>query len=129
MQSANTLPDQMGHFGQFGGRFVPETLMPAVHELEREYRAAQADETFAAGLDQVRADAKLMLADELAAAEKRHRGEITRLETEAAESRDAATTSSGTSSTPRGAARSPKPRRSAPPASANPERFSRFRDS
>ena len=48
MQSANTLPDQMGHFGQFGGRFVPETLMPAVHELEREYRAAQADETFQA---------------------------------------------------------------------------------
>ncbi len=45
-----TLPDDKGRFGQFGGRFVPETLMSAVHELEREYRAAQADEEFQAEL-------------------------------------------------------------------------------
>ncbi|HJO83051.1 MAG: tryptophan synthase subunit beta [SAR202 cluster bacterium] len=45
-----TLPDEMGRFGPFGGRFVPETLMTAVHELEREYRAAQADEAFQAEL-------------------------------------------------------------------------------
>jgi|TARA_Y100000310_G_scaffold181241_1_gene181156 tryptophan synthase beta chain len=40
----------MGRFGPFGGRFVPETLMSAVHELDREYRAAQADEEFQAEL-------------------------------------------------------------------------------
>ena len=45
-----TLPDDKGRFGQFGGRFVPETLLSAVHELEREYRAAQADEEFQAEL-------------------------------------------------------------------------------
>ena len=46
MQSSNILPDEKGRFGQFGGRFVPETLMGAVDELEREYRAARADESF-----------------------------------------------------------------------------------
>lgn len=42
------LPDDKGRFGDFGGRFVPETLMSAVEELEREYAAAQADEAFRA---------------------------------------------------------------------------------
>ena len=28
------MPDQKGRFGSFGGRFVPETVMPALHELE-----------------------------------------------------------------------------------------------
>ncbi|MBI5376017.1 MAG: tryptophan synthase subunit beta [Candidatus Schekmanbacteria bacterium] len=32
-----TQPDKTGHFGQFGGKFVPETLMVALEELEREY--------------------------------------------------------------------------------------------
>ena len=41
-----TLPDERGRFGQFGGMFVPETLMGAIHELEAEYRAARADEEF-----------------------------------------------------------------------------------
>ena len=50
MQSSNILPDEKGRFGQFGGRFVPETLMGAVDELEREYRAARADESFQAQL-------------------------------------------------------------------------------
>ena len=31
------LPDATGHFGQFGGRYVPETLMPALIELEEAY--------------------------------------------------------------------------------------------
>jgi len=44
-------PDARGHFGQFGGRFVAETLMPLVLELEREYRRAQADPAFAAEFD------------------------------------------------------------------------------
>jgi len=44
-------PDARGHFGQFGGRYVAETLMPLILELEREYRAAQADPAFGAELD------------------------------------------------------------------------------
>jgi tryptophan synthase beta chain len=39
-------PDERGHFGQFGGRYVAETLMPLVLELEKEYRAAKADPAF-----------------------------------------------------------------------------------
>ena len=39
-------PDERGHFGDYGGRFVAETLMPLVLDLEREYRAAQADPEF-----------------------------------------------------------------------------------
>ena len=40
------LPDRLGHFGEFGGRYVAETLMPALLELELAYRAAQADPLF-----------------------------------------------------------------------------------
>ncbi len=47
-QDTQNLPDERGRFGDFGGRFVPETLMSAVEELEREYIAAQADEEFQA---------------------------------------------------------------------------------
>ncbi len=39
-------PDAHGHFGQFGGRYVAETLMPALLELEQAYREAQADAQF-----------------------------------------------------------------------------------
>jgi len=39
-------PDDKGHFGQFGGRYVAETLMPALLELEEAYRQAQADPEF-----------------------------------------------------------------------------------
>ena len=35
-----------GWFGQFGGRYVPETLIPALEELEAAYAAAQADPAF-----------------------------------------------------------------------------------
>jgi tryptophan synthase beta chain len=44
-------PDARGHFGQFGGRYVAETLMPALLELEAAYRAAQADPAFQAEVD------------------------------------------------------------------------------
>lgn len=43
--SAN-VPDDRGYYGDFGGRFVPETLMPALDELTRAYFAAMADEEF-----------------------------------------------------------------------------------
>ncbi|TVV72814.1 tryptophan synthase subunit beta [Sphingomonas solaris] len=54
MTIANTFraqPDAQGHFGQFGGRYVAETLMPLILELEKEYRRAQADPAFEAELD------------------------------------------------------------------------------
>jgi tryptophan synthase beta chain len=44
-------PDEAGHFGKFGGRFVPETLMPLILDLEREYRAAKRDPAFQAEFD------------------------------------------------------------------------------
>jgi len=40
------LPDQKGHFGLYGGRFVPETLMAPLEELEQAYQAAKADPDF-----------------------------------------------------------------------------------
>lgn len=41
-----TLPDERGHFGIYGGRFVPETLMQAIQDLEMEYKRAKADSSF-----------------------------------------------------------------------------------
>ncbi len=41
-------PDERGHFGQFGGRYVAETLMPLVLELEQEYIRAKSDPAFRA---------------------------------------------------------------------------------
>ncbi len=41
-----SLPDARGHFGAFGGRFVPETLMAPLEELERAYRRARRDRRF-----------------------------------------------------------------------------------
>lgn len=43
-------PDATGHFGPYGGRFVPETLVLALEELEQEYTRAQADPAFRAEL-------------------------------------------------------------------------------
>ena len=51
LNSFRNLPDDRGHFGQFGGRYVAETLMPLVLDLEREYRKAQADPAFQAEFD------------------------------------------------------------------------------
>ena len=46
MRQTQALPDERGRFGQFGGMFIPETLMGAVHELQVEYQEAKADEEF-----------------------------------------------------------------------------------
>jgi tryptophan synthase beta chain len=40
------LPDSRGHFGQFGGKYVAETLMPALFELEKAYKEARRDPAF-----------------------------------------------------------------------------------
>src|SRR5580692_3338403 len=44
--AAEKLPDAQGHFGPYGGRFVPETLMHPLKELEEEYFRAQHDPEF-----------------------------------------------------------------------------------
>jgi len=44
--AAATLPDGLGHFGPYGGRYVPETLMHPLMELEAEYHRAQQDPEF-----------------------------------------------------------------------------------
>ncbi len=49
--SFRTQPDERGHFGQFGGRYVAETLMPLILDLETEYRQAKADPAFQAEFD------------------------------------------------------------------------------
>ncbi|MDZ4735485.1 MAG: tryptophan synthase subunit beta [Rhodospirillaceae bacterium] len=49
MNSLNTFragPDEQGHFGMFGGRFVAETLMPLILDVERAYEAAKIDPDF-----------------------------------------------------------------------------------
>ena len=48
-----TMPDQHGHFGRYGGMFVPETLMAALNELSAEYDKARKDPTFQAELDRL----------------------------------------------------------------------------
>jgi tryptophan synthase beta chain len=44
-------PDERGHFGIYGGRFVAETLMPLILELEKAYAQAKADPKFQAEMD------------------------------------------------------------------------------
>ena len=46
-------PDARGYFGEFGGRYVPETLVEPVEELERAYLAARDDDAFHAELDRL----------------------------------------------------------------------------
>ena len=46
-------PDARGRFGEFGGRFVPETLMHPVEEMEQAYEAARGDPKFQAELDRL----------------------------------------------------------------------------
>ena len=48
---ARSVPDDRGRFGRFGGRYVPETLVPALEELAAAYAAARADASFQAELD------------------------------------------------------------------------------
>ena len=45
------MPDARGYFGSYGGRFVPETIMTALEELERETETAFADPSFHSELE------------------------------------------------------------------------------
>jgi tryptophan synthase beta chain len=51
INSLRSGPDARGHFGDFGGRYVAETLMPLILDLERSYRAAKVDLAFQAQMD------------------------------------------------------------------------------
>lgn len=53
LQNTNkiSMPDERGYYGSFGGRYMPETLMPAVEELAGAYHQAKADPEFARELD------------------------------------------------------------------------------
>lgn len=54
--SLTAMPDAHGHFGPYGGMFVPETLMAALTELAEEYARAKEDPAFCAELDQLLRD-------------------------------------------------------------------------
>ncbi|MGZ4143413.1 MAG: pyridoxal-phosphate dependent enzyme, partial [Actinomycetota bacterium] len=54
MTRVNTDPDAGGHFGRFGGKYVPEALMHALDELETAFDEARADDDFNTELDMLR---------------------------------------------------------------------------
>jgi tryptophan synthase beta chain len=56
LSASGLLPDAAGHFGRFGGRFVPEALIAALDELDAVYRHAMADEAFQAEFDRLLRD-------------------------------------------------------------------------
>lgn len=70
MTKRETLPDRRGYFGAFGGRFVPETLVPALDELTAAYHSLKTDRAFWAEFDRLCRDyagrpTPLYLADSL----------------------------------------------------------------
>jgi tryptophan synthase beta chain len=48
--NSSTVPDALGHFGPYGGRYVPEVLMSPLDELEKAYLEARVDPAFGAEL-------------------------------------------------------------------------------
>ena len=56
LENLDTQPDSTGHFGPYGGRFVPEILMSPLEELENAYLAARQDPAFQAELDRLLKD-------------------------------------------------------------------------
>ncbi|HLO11838.1 MAG TPA: tryptophan synthase subunit beta [Pseudoneobacillus sp.] len=51
-----TLPDERGHFGQYGGKYIPETLVQAITELEEAYQNIKHDHTFTQQMEQLLKD-------------------------------------------------------------------------
>jgi len=56
MRKIRTIPDSKGHFNEYGGRFVPETLMPALIELEGAYKRYRKDKGFLMELNSLQRD-------------------------------------------------------------------------
>ena len=55
MSSPETQPDMLGHWGPYGGRFVPETLMAPLEELTESYLFAKDDASISVGTDRTAA--------------------------------------------------------------------------
>ena len=55
-QNFKTVPDKGGHFGPYGGKFVPETLMQPLQELEQAYLRSKTDQEFQSDLDRLLRD-------------------------------------------------------------------------
>ncbi len=55
-ERSTTDPDTRGHFGDYGGRFVPEALMAVIEEVTAEYEKARADDSFLNELDRLHRD-------------------------------------------------------------------------
>ena len=53
---SSPFPDSRGRYGEYGGKFIPETLMPALQELEDAYESAKVDAEFQATLNKLRKD-------------------------------------------------------------------------
>ena len=47
-------PDKEGHFDKFGGKYIPETLVPAIKELERMYMLVRDDKCFQQELEMLK---------------------------------------------------------------------------
>jgi tryptophan synthase beta chain len=56
LDAASAVPDATGHFGPFGGRYVPETLMPILIELEEQYERVRKDPSFQERLSELLRD-------------------------------------------------------------------------
>jgi tryptophan synthase beta chain len=54
--STDVVPDLTGHFGQYGGRFVPEALIAAIDDLTAAFHETQADPAFRAELARLHRD-------------------------------------------------------------------------
>ncbi|MCW4355586.1 tryptophan synthase subunit beta [Hoyosella sp. YIM 151337] len=55
-ERSSTDPDRRGHFGDYGGRFVPEALMAVIEEVTAEYEKARSDDSFLGELDRLQRD-------------------------------------------------------------------------
>ncbi|HWC19026.1 MAG TPA: hypothetical protein VG498_18585, partial [Terriglobales bacterium] len=53
VQTQSVIPAKVGRFGPYGGRYVPETLMAALEELEAAYNSAKADPEFQSQLNEL----------------------------------------------------------------------------
>ena len=58
-------PNEKGRFGPFGGRYIPETLVPACHELEKSFVEAWADDSFREELDALGSTGPIHFSDSL----------------------------------------------------------------
>ena len=61
--SPPVLPDERGRFGSFGGRYVPEILIPALDELEGAWRALRDDGAFRSELGRLLRDEPMLRGD------------------------------------------------------------------